>query len=912
VKELQLPEELKGAWEHALVLTYGADLPFFERSLARQLPVSCRNRLILADGKQHLEACIRYAQGRLVRTLNQHYVADGLRVRHAMHAKLILLTGQTRGRLLVGSGNLGMQGYASGGEIFTRYEYEPEGEDDLAAFISIRSFLEQLLERAPVGEIAAARLGHMFENSPWLFQQASDPDSPVRHNLDQSFLAQLLLEVAGEPVEQLTLAAPFYDAKATAFGTLLQELAPKRTRVLVQPNRTSVDPRVLDRLAADHPGTVEIIPVGRDGDATYLHAKLILLKLAKRAICLQGSPNLSQVALLRAGENANVELANLIRGGRGDFDHLFADLDFGQANSAKELALAYEPQDTVLPPALAGWHLLRGQWRNDELTLDLSREPPELRDASLVVGDRAHTLNVLSSSPRQLTLKLEKEAQDLLERTLPVAIEWTSAAGKERTNPVFAYNLLALERTLEAAIESERLSFVGSLDGLDDEELERLLQELADSLVIDPEGLWKLAGREPSTDTHEEELWLAYEDVDYEALRQHPKLSQYAAGFRSVGGQRSRLQMILASIAASFGPERSIVSAPAVNTITALDESEADTEEELERRAEEREQRRAMLEAHLRRIFQNFIRRYLRGATSVQFEQRVGPEVIAQNYLVFSFILWRLFRKSWMPTDFLIESLLQTWSHFWGGGGNHAFIERLDEERRKQTLAWLGEHQANGLFLAGLYYAAYLTRIEEDEQVRIDLRDRWRRIVCKPPFALNTSVVAEAVQILAGLIPTQPPSAHQLALELSELADYETRSSFVSSLGGPGAAWFEEVNVMRPALKRQISVPCLVLGGTARKGAILDALGRWMRFEQREFYRVRVDSSETVCFYDTLTGQGVYWEGRRTKPYDFEDRPIINASWDQHLDSLFGRDHKTYGGQLTNLLGSKPDSVAAG
>ena len=29
-----------------------------------------------------------------------------------------------RGRLLVGSGNLGIQGYASGGELFTRYEYD--------------------------------------------------------------------------------------------------------------------------------------------------------------------------------------------------------------------------------------------------------------------------------------------------------------------------------------------------------------------------------------------------------------------------------------------------------------------------------------------------------------------------------------------------------------------------------------------------------------------------------------------------------------------------------------------------------------------------------------------------------------------------------------------------------------------
>jgi hypothetical protein len=910
VSELQLPEELKGAWEHALVLTYGADLPFYERALARQLPVGCRNRLILADRRQYLESCIRYSEGGLVRTLNQHYVADGIQVRHAMHAKLILLTAPTRGRLFVGSGNLSLQGYASGGEIFTRYEFEPEREDDLPAFASARVFLERLLERAPVGEIAAGRLAHLFENTPWLFQQAAADDSPVRHNLEQSFLEQLLTELAGAPVEELTVAAPFYDAKAEALSALLHELAPKRLRVLVQPGMTSVNPRILDRIAADHQGRFEIIPIARSAEETYLHAKLILLKLAKRAVCLQGSPNLSQVALLRAGEGANIELANLIRGRRDEFDHLLADLDLGKAGSAQELSLAYEPEDSSLPPALAGWHLLRAEWRGSELSLQFGGELPELAEASLLVGDRPFALMVLSSGPRLLTLKLEKEAQELLERTSPVAIEWTGATARERSNPVFAYNLVALARTLEAAIGSERLAFVGSLDGLDDEELERLLQELADSVLIDPQGLWKLAGREPPTEADEEQLWLAYEDVDYEALRQHPKLSQYAAGFGSGGGQRSRLQIILASIAASFAPDRSQVTAPATAALTALDETEAESEEELEQRAEEREQRRATLEAHLRRIFQNFIRRYLRGATSDEFEQRVGPEVVAQNYLIFSFILWRLFRKSWMPTDFLIESLLKTWSHFWGGVNGPAFIARLEDERRKQTLAWLHEKQANGLFLASLYYAAYLTRVEDNEQLRLELRDLWRRIVCGPPFSLESSVVTDAVAMLAGLVPSRPPTEDRLATELGQLTDYETRSSFVTSLGGAGAARFDQAQIMRPAVKRPDTVACLVLRSKAGEAAMLDLLARWMRFEQRDFYRVHVEGSQAVCFYDTLTNQGVYWEGAGTPAHDFEQQPTSKAPWDEHLDRLFGRDRSKHGDRLTDL--SAAGQVASG
>jgi hypothetical protein len=101
---------------------------------------------------------------------------------------------------------------------------------------------------------------------------------------------------------------------------------------------------------------------------------------------------------------------------------------------------------------------------------------------------------------------------------------------------------------------------------------------------------------------------------------------------------------------------------------------------------------------------------------------------------------------------------------------------------------------------------------------------------------------------------------------------------------------------MRPAVKRQENVVCLALGSPAEDEAtMLALLGRWMRFEQRDFYRVRVDNSEIVCFYDTLTAQGVYWEETGTSAHDFGGRPTSTAPWDEHLDRLFGRDRRKQG-----------------
>src|SRR5688572_12063960 len=97
--KLKLPEQLSGNWKHAVILTYGIDIPFFENALWRQLGASCNNIVLLADGQRYIEACTSFARAGLVRSLNQRYVAEGVFAPHAAHAKMILLTNKNFGKL---------------------------------------------------------------------------------------------------------------------------------------------------------------------------------------------------------------------------------------------------------------------------------------------------------------------------------------------------------------------------------------------------------------------------------------------------------------------------------------------------------------------------------------------------------------------------------------------------------------------------------------------------------------------------------------------------------------------------------------------------------------------------------------------------------------------------------------------
>lgn len=871
--ELKLPEHLKGPWEHVLILTYGVDVPFFENALWNQFSSRCRNKIILADGQRYLESCAVYARGGLVRHLNQRYIAEGIFVPHAAHAKAIMLANPERGRLLIGSGNLSWQGYASGGELFTQYGYSADHPQALNAFLAVRELVNGLVARRYVSPSAARRIRHLWEQTPWLFQSPEGDWQPVRHNLEHSFLDQLQQLVDGEPVEELWVLAPFYDKGAVALERLLSVFKPGQATLLMQAGYTSVEPaalqHVLDRFGSRC--SVHSFSIGMD--SPYVHAKMFLLKLPNRAICLQGSPNLSQVAMLLTVPLGNVELANLLTGPRNAFDKLLDALDI-QTTSVplSALELQYQPTQLSLQEASDQWHLTGGEWYDDRLHLRFQGIAPNLDAASLVVASRSFPLVLWRRDSQSLELRLSSDAISLLDRPVPVAIRWIDGDDSLSTNPVFVCNRAALDAALEITEEGKTLDRIGDLD-LDDEEFERLLAELDAALVIDRRSIWTLAGRTVSSTTDEEDeaLRLDYIDVDYDMLRQHPKLQQYAGG--KTGEQaytRSRLQVILSAITDHF---QGLVDTPSgvkavEGALAGLEDTEAETEDEREQEEEEKQKRRRSQAQRLRRILKNFIRRYLRGIRSPDFQELAGFEVMAQNYVIFSYILWRLFAKDWVEPEFVLNALLQTWTFFWGHGSQSGLFGMLDEEDRAEVLQLVqGDQHADAVMLASLYYGAFLTRLECWKECRLALRDFWRGILRHQPFEVSARVLENTWHIVAEPLPYDPPLPGAIVDELAQLAQFETQQGFLRAMEERhayprGSCRFEKTRVYREPLERADTVDCLVVrpqDALADKDAAMLLLQAWMRFQKLEYYRICTADGNRLLFYEGLEQKGLYY-----------------------------------------------------
>ena len=104
--------------------------------------------------------------------------------------------------------------------------------------------------------------------------------------------------------------------------------------------------------------------------------------------------------------------------------------------------------------------------------------------------------------------------------------------------------------------DPDLLRKTGSLDlEVDDEDLTALLDELDAALIIDRQSVWRLAGRSVPANTGDSDgPRLRWEDLDFDALRRHPKLAQYqsAMGRRTDRPEATDLQVILAAIAERF------------------------------------------------------------------------------------------------------------------------------------------------------------------------------------------------------------------------------------------------------------------------------------------------------------------------------------------------------------------------
>ncbi len=898
---VRVPTLFDEEWDSVIIVTYGADLAFFERDLWRQID-RAKNRLIFADGRQVQRRLVAENNSSL-RHVNRSYVLAPLRLGGAAHAKLILLLAEDRGLLAVGSGNLGMGGYASQGECFTTYHWSAEDSQHLHAFVAAKEFLEQVTARRLVDEIVKPRLQQAWQDAPWIYGAVDEPTSTVRHNLELPLLDQFIDAIDGRPVRELVVHAPFYDHRCRALSELIGRTHPESVQVLLQERITSVDPVRLSEILLAAPSQVEVRTVQAHERGTFLHAKFLVARLSSSDVCLQGSPNVSTPALLQDGLTGNIEIANLLEGSPGAFDHLVSDLVISAHPvdvSSLGLSLAEdddEPDDDDYEPLVREL-----SWVSPRLAGAFQGEigtPPGLIVGESTVDDVEWHLDAPQHALTPFTAILGESASAELSRVASVTFVFDA---DRRTAPAYPYHLNTLIALSSGQGRTDLLKRAGDFD-LDDEELEQLLVQLDEVLIVDGQSLWRMLKRKVPQPTDEaSSVTLSYDDLDWDAIQSHPKLAQYRAWDQRGHADPTGLGILLGSIADRFRSEvrrrrgeggvgeiEAEIGGDSLedlaNTIDAEDEETAEAEEaELERR-------RISARTRARRQFRSFVKRFVSGLTDDSFTRLVGSSVIVPSYIVFNHLCWKLAQLDLIDRPFVVDAQVELWRFFWGDAAGPGYLATMSEAEQLAAIEILDVHCAEAVLLASVHQAYDIAWELEDADVT-RLRDQWRVILMHDLGGVGATSVRDAATV-SGSGP-DPLSLADFVADLAGLAEYTPDREVLAVIAGILGCRATAVSRTRRKVHRgdlgddfvgvvEVSDPVVALD-SSKALLLLSELARLLPDEQ--YLRVSHTETGTVAFADYELGVGLWYDPRADEEIDFDPPDASSHPWDSAVERL--------------------------
>lgn len=684
-RRIRLPEEVAGDFTGLVIGTFGAQLDFAEMQFFRQLSKSTVNRVVLADQRQ-LNSYLSTRPS--LRRLNRSYVAAPVSSPRAHHPKYIMLIGPDEGRLFVGSGNLSISGYAGPGECFTAYEWHAEDpSSDPAPFGAVRELIGAISKSGWVDAVAIERIEDAFKAAPWVPSTGGSGCSVV-HNQERPLLEQLIERVGSAEVTEIVAAAPFHDRSADAVRQIVKRFGPNKVVLLVQEGMTRLDTRALGSALA----TVQEVEI-YEASAPHpypqvlLHAKFVLVRTKTKDVLLQGSANLSGVALCEYGSNANVEIANLLVGSQGQFDALLDSLDLKLRSGGLASFAADEDwgdgdvdETLVVCPTNVTWAapILGGQ-----LTASMA---PNLK---VRIGDRdvVPKVNSWTTIDGLHHFIMEFDEADSAQIENSRFIELVNSSGNSWT--IYPYHVHSLSRLTASGSRVELLQAVGDLD-LRDKELEDLVVELDRVLIVDGRSLWRLANPtspEPEGDSDDEGSKLDYDQLDWDKIGALPQMRQYGIAEHRALLASTELGLLLQSLSNRFRLEAGgqIVLEPDDDGGDLGAEPEYENPDDIddasvEDNDDEGDGKRQVPRQRVRRLWRSFINRFIRGLSDEQFIRTVGSSVVIPSYVVFNHLCRRLRIIDLVDADFLVDAQTKLWRFMWGEGARSGYLSRLSQE----------------------------------------------------------------------------------------------------------------------------------------------------------------------------------------------------------------------------------------
>lgn len=289
---MQILKELRTATGYSafLATTYNLDLPWFEALLLRQLNNNGVKLFAIFADEEQLSQALGTQADNLYRA-GRTYMLQGVRSGQSFHPKIILLAGENRARLYVGSGNLSKGGLQYNLEIFESWDYESKDGQIPAEFFFIRNYFYNLVDKqiAFCPPLLRSALDKIFCKP--VFNQPVDATAVSRLLASPSALFDSVPRK--DDCNKLRIVSPFFDDRGYFTTELAKRFNAPSFQVITDIRNTNLTPEGV-RCIESSGG--EILTLDANKHSRTLHAKVYFAKGDDWSWGAAGSANASIAA----------------------------------------------------------------------------------------------------------------------------------------------------------------------------------------------------------------------------------------------------------------------------------------------------------------------------------------------------------------------------------------------------------------------------------------------------------------------------------------------------------------------------------------------------------------------------------------------------------------------------------------
>lgn len=282
-----------------IILTHNIDYIFIQTVVLKYLK-KCGNPslTIFADASCAQESFDN--QKLVISGLGQRYRVVPIHLKRShdrFHPKAVLLSGENKASLYVGSGNLTFGGWRQNAEIWNQYDTDMDGTGVIHAF---KNYLGGILNRLPKMPNIEKAIADAYDTKTKSWTDSLDEPAGLlsRINTKKSLLDQMK-EHTEPGCKRLIIQSPYFDKQGKTIQQLNKLFSPQKIEVMAQSKYSALTEEIMENLPSNAKviSTDFIHDTGNGSKKAFIHAKFYAFQYSNKVVVFSGSANCSQAAL---------------------------------------------------------------------------------------------------------------------------------------------------------------------------------------------------------------------------------------------------------------------------------------------------------------------------------------------------------------------------------------------------------------------------------------------------------------------------------------------------------------------------------------------------------------------------------------------------------------------------------------